>query len=165
MLVAPADRAAFVALLGGVVEDSPWVAEAAWEDGPFADPDALHAAFDRALRSAPRERRIGVLRAHPELAVAGGTDAAELSAASAREQAGAGLDRLEAARREALAAALRAYRGRFGFPFVACVRDHGGAGLERLLAARVGADPEDELETALGEVSAIARHRLRDLCP
>ena len=31
------DRAAFVAALGAVFEDSPWVAEAAWDKRPFAD--------------------------------------------------------------------------------------------------------------------------------
>jgi OHCU decarboxylase len=163
-LALPADRAAFVARFGGVVEDSPWVAEAVWEQRPFADVDELHAAFERVLRDAPEDARLAVLRAHPELAVAGG-GAPELSPESAREQAGAGLDRLEAERRESLAAGLRAYRERFGFPFVACVRDHGGAGLEELLAARAGADPAREQGVALREVSAIARHRLRDLCP
>ncbi len=160
----PDDRDAFVALLGGVVEDSPWVAEAVWEARPFADVVALHAAFERVLLGADEARRRGVLLAHPELAVAGGIDPAALSAASRDEQAGAGLDRLEAGRRDGLARELRAYRERFGFPFVACVRDHGGRGLPELLRSRAHADPAIELETALREVSAIARHRLEDLC-
>lgn len=160
----PHDRATFVARLSGVVEDSPWVAEAVWDAGPFDDVAALHAAFRRVLLDAGEDRQREVLRAHPELAVAGGVDPETLSTASASEQAGAGLDRLDVERRETLAAALRDYRGRFGFPFVACVRDHGGAGLGELLAGRAGAAPDDELRTAIDEVSAIARHRLEDLC-
>jgi OHCU decarboxylase len=160
----PADRDAFVARFGGVVEDSPWVAAAAWEARPFADVAALHAAFESALLGADDDRRRGVLLAHPELAVAGGVDPATLSAESRGEQAGAGLDRLEAVRRDALARDLTAYRERFGFPFVACVRDHGGRELPELLRSRADADPAAELETALREVSAIARHRLEDLC-
>ncbi|MEV4423239.1 2-oxo-4-hydroxy-4-carboxy-5-ureidoimidazoline decarboxylase [Patulibacter sp. NPDC049589] len=158
------DREAFVDRFGGVVEDSPWVAEAAWEAGPFSDVVALHDAFERVLLHAGEQLQRRVLLAHPELAVSGGVDAATLSEESAGEQRGAGLDRLAAARRDALAVALRTYRDRFGFPFVACVRDHGGAGLEELLASRVDAAPDDELRTALREVSAIARHRLEDLC-
>lgn len=153
-----------MARFGGVVEDSRWVADEVWAARPFAGVADLHAAFERVLRHAGEELQLAVLRAHPELAVAGGTDAAALSAESAAEQRGAGLDRLAAERRERLATGLRAYRERFGFPFVACVRDHGGAGLEELLAARADATPEDERATALAEVSRIARHRLEDLC-
>ena len=45
------DRAAFVAAFGAVYEDSPWVAEAAWEARPFADAAALRAALAGAVRT------------------------------------------------------------------------------------------------------------------
>ncbi|MFT4035519.1 MAG: 2-oxo-4-hydroxy-4-carboxy-5-ureidoimidazoline decarboxylase [Patulibacter sp.] len=156
------DRAAFVARFGDVVEYSPWVAEAAYGEAPFADLAALQAAFAAVLRAAPRERQLEVLRAHPDLAVheRGGQ---ELTAESASEQAGAGLDALPDAERLAFAAELDAYRERFGFPFIACVRDHGGKGLRELLAERIGGEPEAELALALSEVCAIAGHRLADL--
>lgn len=159
----PAEAGAFVKRFGGVVEHSPWVAERAFAAAPFAGLDDLHAAFESALLAGSREEQLDVLRAHPDLAVAGGRQ--QLTAASASEQAGAGLERLEAQRRDALAARLTAYRERFGFPFIACVRDHGGAGLAELLEARIDGDPETELATALAEVSRIARHRLADLLP
>ena len=62
------DREAFVARYGGVFERSPWVAEAAWEEGPFADTAALHAAMTAAVAGAPRAQRLALIRAHPELA-------------------------------------------------------------------------------------------------
>src|ERR671917_2467159 len=87
------DSEAFVAALGSAVEQSPWVALEAWRRRPFGSVAALQLAFESAMRCAPRERRLELLRAHPELA---GREAAagELTAASAREQRGARLDRL-----------------------------------------------------------------------
>ncbi|MBJ7472352.1 MAG: 2-oxo-4-hydroxy-4-carboxy-5-ureidoimidazoline decarboxylase [Solirubrobacteraceae bacterium] len=156
------DRAAFVARFGSVVEHSPWVAGAAYDAGPFADLAQLHGAFSTALLSAPVEQQLAVLRAHPDLAVAERA-AQALTDESAREQAGAGLDRLADEARLSLADALTVYRDRFGFPFIACVRDHGGAGLAELVDARLGSTPEQELAVALAEVSSIVFHRLSDL--
>ena len=55
----------------------------------------LHGALEAAVRAAPRERQVALIRAHPELA---GREAraGELTAASTGEQARAGLDRLTA---------------------------------------------------------------------
>ncbi|MEN0015775.1 MAG: 2-oxo-4-hydroxy-4-carboxy-5-ureidoimidazoline decarboxylase [Solirubrobacteraceae bacterium] len=161
----PTDRAAFVERFGGVVEHSAWVAEAAWEAGPFRDVAALHAAVDTALFAGTPEQQLAVLLAHPELATRIKVEPADLTAESASEQAGAGLDRLAEDRRLALAAALAEYRERFGFPFIACVRDHGGATLGQLVASRLPAERDAELQVALREVSRIARHRLDDLVP
>lgn len=158
----PIEPGPFVAALGSVVEHSPWVAEQAFESRPFADLAELHAAFESALLAAPLEAQLAVLRAHPDLAV-GGAQPAVLTAESQAEQAGAGLDRLEEERREALALSLAEYREKFDFPFIACVRDHGGAGLEELLASRIGGTPGAERAIALREVSSIARHRLADV--
>ncbi|WP_252181030.1 2-oxo-4-hydroxy-4-carboxy-5-ureidoimidazoline decarboxylase [Azospirillum sp. B4] len=88
-------RDTFVARFGGVFEHSPWIAEAAWDAGLPADAqtaDGLHAALVAPFRAASRERRLGVLLAHPDLAgrlaVRG-----ELTADSTAEQASAGLDK------------------------------------------------------------------------
>ncbi|MEE4118442.1 MAG: allantoinase PuuE, partial [Paracoccaceae bacterium] len=90
------DRARFVARFGGVFEHSPWIAEGAWtqELGPAHDtPGGLHTALARVFRTAPEERRLEVLRAHPDLA-GKLASAKRLTAASSEEQASAGLDAL-----------------------------------------------------------------------
>jgi 2-oxo-4-hydroxy-4-carboxy-5-ureidoimidazoline decarboxylase len=155
-----ADR--FVAALGAAVEHSPWVAREAWRSRPFESVAALELAFEAAVRRAPRERRLELLHAHPELA---GREAAagELTGASAREQRAARLDRLAPAELLALTALNADYRARFGFPFIACVREHS---VESLLAwgrARLARDPEAEAATALAEIGKIVGLRLRDL--
>ena len=96
------DNEPFVAAVGWVFEHSPWVAERAWPRRPFASVDALHAAMAGIVARATREEQLALLRAHPDLGAR-----ARMSDASTGEQAGAGLDRLTAARVRAAAAAQR----------------------------------------------------------
>jgi 2-oxo-4-hydroxy-4-carboxy-5-ureidoimidazoline decarboxylase len=62
------DPDAFTALLGGVFEDSPWVARAVAGQRPLRSVRALHRAMAAAVDAAPRERRLALIRAHPDLA-------------------------------------------------------------------------------------------------
>ena len=62
------DRVAFVERFGPLFEHSPWVAEAAWQDRPFADREELYEALVAAMYAAPRERKLALIRAHPDLA-------------------------------------------------------------------------------------------------
>ncbi len=156
-----ADRAAFVAAVGFTFERSPWIAEEAWQRRPFRDAEELLEAMRAVLASSPKERRVALIAAHPDLA---GRLAREgrLTAASAREQSAAGLDRLtpeEIARFDELNGA---YRERFGFPFVICAREQNKASLLKSLERRLTNDRETEIETALGEIVKIAHLRLKD---
>jgi OHCU decarboxylase len=150
----PADRETFVATYGPLFEHSPWVAEDAYDNGPYADRAALYEGLVAAMYAAPAERQIALIRAHPELAGKVATVDSE------REQSSAGLDRLERDEHETLTSANAAYRAKFGFPFVICVRDHDKASILAAAQERVRNDPETELRTALGEIARIAHHRL-----
>ena len=59
------DEEAFVAALDGVVEHSPWVAREAYRRRPFASASELGSALADAMRDAPVERRVALVRAHP----------------------------------------------------------------------------------------------------
>ena len=152
-----ADREAFVATYGPLFEHSPWVAEDAYEHGPYATREALYEGLVTTMYAAPRERQVALVRAHPELAGKVATVDSE------REQSSAGLDRLERDEYETLTSANAAYREKFGFPFVICVRDHDKASILEAAQARVRNDPDTELRTALGEIARIAHHRLEAL--
>jgi 2-oxo-4-hydroxy-4-carboxy-5-ureidoimidazoline decarboxylase len=156
------DREEFVSRFGYLYESSPWVAEAAWHDRPFAGLAELHEAFVRAIHNAPREQQLALIRAHPDLAGRAAI-AGELTAESAREQASAGLDRLTPEEYEDFHRLNSAYRAKFGFPFVVCVRDHGKETILAAAAARLGHSQPEEIETALGEIARIAYLRLHDL--
>ena len=153
------DREAFVATYGPLFEHSPWVAEAAYDNGPYADRRALEEGLTAAVFSASKERQVALVRAHPDLA---GKAAVEgtLTPDSRREQASAGLDRLSPEEFELFTRANAAYHDRFGLPFVICVRDHDKASILEAAEARLANDYETELRTALGEIARIAHHRL-----
>ncbi len=89
------ERERFLARFGEVAEHAPWVAEAVWERYPAAaraeQYEGLIDAFGKVIRTAPREQRMELLQAHPDLAC-GVVSSRELSEASRNEQAGAGLD-------------------------------------------------------------------------
>ncbi|MBV8367959.1 MAG: 2-oxo-4-hydroxy-4-carboxy-5-ureidoimidazoline decarboxylase [Candidatus Eremiobacteraeota bacterium] len=156
-----ADRATFVAAVGFAFEDSPWIAEAAWERRPFAGRDALHAAMADVLARAPHARKLALIAAHPDLA---GRVAREgrLTAASRGEQAAAGLDRLTPEEIARFDAANAVYRARFGFPFVICAREHDRASILSELERRARNEHEAEIATALAEIAKIAWLRLED---
>jgi 2-oxo-4-hydroxy-4-carboxy-5-ureidoimidazoline decarboxylase len=157
------DRAAFVAALGGIFEHSPWIADAAYDARPFASVAALHAAMVAVIRAAPKETRLRLLRAHPELA-AKSERKAPLTAESRSEQAGAGLDSMDADEGARLSAANRLYRQRFDFPFIIAVRgQRDRAAIIKALEARTANGEAEEIETALNEVAKIAGFRLNDL--
>jgi OHCU decarboxylase len=155
-------QAEFVSRFGSLFEHSPWVAEGAWCGRPFDDLDSLHEAFVGAVQEASAERRVALIRAHPDLAgkaaLAGG-----LTDESAREQASAGLDRLSSEEYEEFHRLNDAYREKFGLPFVVCVRDHTKQTIFSSAKRRLVHTQDEEIEAALGEISRISRLRLEDL--
>ena len=153
------DRASFVALLGGVFEHSPWVAEAAWSRRPFASLDALHRAMADAVENAGAAAQLGLLRVHPELARPG-----PLTAASRGEQGGLGLQAVTGDEAARFGQANELYRERFGFPFIIAVRgERDRAAILRAMTERLSNAPDAERRRALTEVTRIARFRLLDL--
>ena len=157
-----ADRAPFVAALGGVFEHSPWIAEAAWDARPFASVDALREAMLAVLDRASEEQKLALIRAHPEL---GGKEAAAgtLTVDSKGEQASAGLDRCSAEELRELRAGNLAYREKFGFPFVMAVKGRSRREILDAMAKRL-ANPRDvEFRASLDQIGRIARLRLAAL--
>jgi 2-oxo-4-hydroxy-4-carboxy-5-ureidoimidazoline decarboxylase len=152
------DREDFVAALGWIFEDSPWVAERTWPARPFANLDVLHnTMIGELMRATPDEQR-ALLCAHPDL----GTRA-RISPASTDEQAGAGLDQLNPQEFEFLQEMNSAYRKKFGFPFLYAVKGSTKHDILRALQLRLGASPQEEFDEALRQVQRIARFRLLEI--
>jgi OHCU decarboxylase len=157
----------FVDRFGGVYEHSRWIAERAFELelGPAHDTAVgLANALARAFRSAGEEERLGVLKAHPDLA--GKLAAAKrLTPESTAEQAGAGLDALTDAERARFTELNEAYVAKFGFPFIIAVRGLDKARILQAFETRIGNDRDGELATACAQVERIALLRLEDMLP
>ena len=156
------ERAGFVERFGPLFEHSPWVAEEAWTDQPFADADELFEALQAAMYSAPRERQLALIRAHPDLAGKAAIEGS-LTDSSRREQVAAGLDRLTPDEYGAFTRTNAAYRARFGFPFVVCAREHTKESILRVAAERLEHTPDEEVRVALEEIAKIGRLRLQAL--
>ena len=139
----------------------------------------------RVVADAERTDQLALLRAHPDLGTrfrtAGppggdsgsggsavdtrsrGPSGPPLTPASAREQAGAGLDRLTADELDRLHQLNAAYRDRFGFPFLFAVSGSTPARIIEALESRLRRTYDEELLEALRQVARIARFRLEGL--
>jgi 2-oxo-4-hydroxy-4-carboxy-5-ureidoimidazoline decarboxylase len=155
-------KAGFVASLGGIYEHSPWVAEQAASERPFASREQLADRMRAAVVNAGDSAKLALIRAHPDLA-GKLARAGALSAESTREQAGLGLDRLSDAEFERFSDLNTRYRERFGFPFVICVRLTDRPGILAAFERRLEHDAAAEMAEALLQIHHIARLRLGDL--
>jgi OHCU decarboxylase len=160
-------REEFVATWGGIFEHSPWIADRAFDlELGLAHDSAvgLHNALCRMFRSASQAERLGVLKAHPDLA--GKLAAAKrLTADSRAEQASAALDALTDAERATFQRLNADYVARHGFPFIIAVRDNTRDTILQAFQTRILNDTATEFRTACAQVERIAELRLKALLP
>ncbi len=153
------DEPAFVQALAGVYEHSPWVPARIAAHRPFPTVDALARAMSDTVAAAGRAEQDALIAAHPDLA-GRLARAGEIADASRAEQSGLGLDRLSDTDYERFDRLNRAYRARFGFPFIIAVRRHTRASVLAAFEERLRNGVDTERRTALAEIDAIARLRL-----
>ncbi len=153
-----AGKKQFVDALGSVYEESPWVARRSWSERPFRSVEGLRAAMRETVAAASEEKRLALLRAHPDLG-----EQTEMTDASEAEQSSAGLDELSPAQYETFQRLNDRYREKFGFPFIMAVKNATPDGIQAAMERRVKNSESEEFRTALDEVHEIARLRLDDL--
>ena len=160
-------RALFVQVFGDIYEHTPQIAAGAHAKGLGMACDTaggLHEAMAVVARALPRDEKLALIRAHPDLA--GRLALAKgLTDDSTSEQGGAGLDRLTPAELARFTDLNDSYKTKFGFPFIMAVK---GATKDDILAAfarRIDHAPEDEFKEALAQIEKIALLRLRDRLP
>jgi len=161
-----ADRAAFVSLLDGTYEHSPWIAEQAWLKRPFQSLAQLKLGLVATVRDAGRDAQLGLIRAHPELA-GKAMVAKTLTAASSHEQGKAGLTDCTPAEYARIQQLNADYNAKFGFPFILAVRGPRGQGLAKaeIMASferRLGNPADFEHAECLRNIHRIAEIRLND---
>jgi 2-oxo-4-hydroxy-4-carboxy-5-ureidoimidazoline decarboxylase len=145
----------FIERFGGIFENAPWVASRIAARRPFASVADLFGAMRKAIDGAAGEETLALLRGHPELAFSGA-----MTRDSVGEQNAAGLDRLSDVQRTRFGELNKAYRERFGFPFILCVRRHGRDSILREFERRLSLSADQERRTALDEVLRIGALRL-----
>jgi 2-oxo-4-hydroxy-4-carboxy-5-ureidoimidazoline decarboxylase len=150
---------AFEDMAGQIFERASWVARAVAAERPFATVEALHRAMFAVVMNAPEETRLAFIHNHPELA-AGAAREGSMTEDSVSEQGSVGLDRLSSAELERLSSLNRAYRNRFGMPFLICVRHYTRSFILAEFERRLSRSLEEEVATALEQVCAMTRLRI-----
>ena len=161
-----AGAAEALAMLDGLYEHSPWIAEHALARRPFASLAQLKLALVQVLNEAGREAQVTLVRAHPELAgkaMVSGT----LTAESTNEQSTSGLTNCTPAEFAQIQQLNAAYNATFGWPFILAVRGPRGLGLSRseiieTFARRLEGHPDFELAECLRNIHRIVEIRLND---
>lgn len=152
----------FIGAFGAVYEHSAWVAGQAADERPFDSRDALMAAMRDVVEEASDERKLELIRAHPDLA-GKLARAGALTAESTREQSGLGLDRLGDEEYDRFTDLNERYRARFGFPFIICARMSTRDSVLEAFEKRLTHDRDEEIAEALRQIHHIARLRIEDL--
>jgi beta-ureidopropionase / N-carbamoyl-L-amino-acid hydrolase len=161
-----APEAEALAMLDGVYEHSPWIAQRALARRPFASTAALKYAMTVVLSDAGLEAQLKLVRAHPELAGKAMVDQS-LTAESTHEQGKAGLTQCTAQEFAQIQQLNADYNAKFGWPFILAVRGPRGTGLTKqhiidTFARRLQGHPDFELQECLRQIHRIAEIRLND---
>jgi len=150
----------FVEALGVLFEGGTPLLEALWERRPFATYESMLDEAAQVCQALSEAQKRILLNAHPRI----GAARAELARGSQLSYAEQGYGGPasesgdERLMRE-LARLNESYEARFGFRFVVFVNRRPRAVLLPVLRARMARSVEEEMETALGELLAIARER------
>lgn len=161
---APHEQA--LAMLDGLYEHSPWIAEKALAQRPFRSLAHLKRAMVWALEQASTDAQLALIRAHPELA-GKAMVSKTLTAESTHEQDKAGLTSCTQEEFDHIHSLNQAYNQKFGFPFILAVRGPRGQGLSKqaIIATferRLHGHPEVEMAECLRNIHRIAEIRLDD---
>lgn len=185
-----AGLATFVSTIGGVYENSPWIAEKAFARGPFnslsALAEGLKSIVDEASAVRPyrctnvtpaslretavthcelntaQEEQTALLCAHPDLAGKAAL-AGDLTAESTSEQKSAGLNSLTPDELARFTKMNDEYRSKYKFPFVLAVRNASKRTILNAFTTRLKNSPGQELAEGIAQVHKIAWMRLRDI--
>ncbi len=152
------NQESFVAVLGAVFEDTPTIAQQAWDARPFGNIDDLHQKMVRVLNEMTQVEKLNLIKAHPDLG-----SRARMAEASVKEQAGVGLDRLSPEEYERFHNLNEAYKTKFGFPFIIAVKNHTKTSILAAFDQRLTNSKVAEMQQAITEITQIARFRLLDL--
>lgn len=165
-LINSATQAQAMELLGTLYEHSPWVAQRALSHRPFHNLTQFKTALSSQLEAASQEEKLGLIRAHPELA-GKAMVAQTLTNESTNEQSKAGLTHCTPDEFAKIQALNKEYNAKFGWPFILAVRGARGIGLSKTqiihtFERRLAYPADYEFAECLRQINRIAEIRLQD---
>lgn len=158
------DRTEFLETFGHVFEHSPWIAENVWNDGLDTRHDTaagMHEVMCNEIRRADNEQKLELLLTHSELACA--MSSPGMTNTTRGEQRLSGLDQCSAEEFAEFQRLNKAYREKFGFPFILAIKGYQRRQILEIFRNRMRHSVEDEFQAALAQVMKIAQFRLKDI--
>ena len=147
----------FLKTYGSIYEHSPWIAEAAYAEAHDTT-ELLHAAMKAAVTGATYEKKLALIKAHPDLACA-----EKMTEDSVSEQKNAGLNQCSPEEFAEFKKLNAEYKGKFGFPFIIAVKGLTRQDILVAFRARIHNERQAEFEMALEQIHKIALLRLQSL--
>jgi 2-oxo-4-hydroxy-4-carboxy-5-ureidoimidazoline decarboxylase len=147
----------FMALMDGIFEHSPWIAEKAEGLKPFSSLSSLHREMVNIVESSSLEQKLALIQAHPNLG-----ERVVMTTDSISEQTGAGLRDLTPEEVEKFILMNQQYMDKFGFPFIMVVRGKNKHQIYKAMQVRINHTQNIEFENALKEIYQIAWLRLKE---
>lgn len=146
----------FIQVFGEIFEHSPWVAQKAVIARPFSSLEDVYETMKEIVELSSKEQQLALILEHPEL----GTRL-QMSNASVKEQAGAGLNTLTPAEFKHISALNARYTEKFHFPFIIAVASKDKHMIMSEMERRLSLTVEEEFQTALQEIYKIAQIRFQ----
>ena len=159
------DQNQFIKTFGWVYEHSPWIAELVYSNGvqdSYNSAEGLHVAMKEIVEAADKNKKIVLLRAHPDLAgkLAIGDN---LTTASKSEQSSADLANCSPEEFDLFQDLNNKYTNKFGFPFILAVRGYHRTEILKIFKKRITNEFEIEFNEAIMQVHRIALLRLNEI--
>lgn len=158
------DRADFLETFGHVFEHSPWITEKVWDDGLDTRHDTaagMHEIMCNEIRRADNEQKLELLCLHPDLACS--MSGPGMTNTSRSEQRRSGLDQCSAEEVEEFQRLNKAYREKFGFPFILAIKGYHRRQILEIFHNRLQHSQQEEFQAALAQVMKIGLFRLQDI--
>lgn len=153
-------REEFIERYSAIYEHSAWVAEETCEAaGDECRSGQLAALFAQCVDNAPDERKLALIRAHPDLAGRAAI-AGALTDESNEEQSSAGIDQCTPEEFSRFQDLNERYKNKFNFPFVMAVRNSNRHAILTAFEERLQNEPAVEFARAIAEIHKIAKLRL-----
>ena len=153
-------RSEFVKVFANIFEKTEWIAEELYIQVPFNNFEELSSKMIDIFETAPKEKKLKILNAHPDLA--NKAKIGLLTSDSLKEQSSVGLDQCTKEEFDEFKKLNDSYK-KFGFPFILAIKGKTKIEILNNFKKRILSDQETEFHEAIKQVKQIASLRLKEL--
>ena len=154
-------RSEFVEIFANIFEKTKWIAEKLYNQKPFNSFKDLSSKMIGIFGSASKEIQLKILKAHPDLADK--IIVNSLTINSRTEQSNAGLDQCSEEEFNEFKNLNKAYKQKYGFPFIIAVKDKNKVEILSQFKKRILNSVDKEFKEAIKQVVKIANLRLNEI--